>query len=36
MFRRFGSEVTIIQTAARLMMLEDEDVSDLDRRYLPR
>jgi pyruvate/2-oxoglutarate dehydrogenase complex dihydrolipoamide dehydrogenase (E3) component len=28
MFRRFGSEVTIIQTAARLMMLEDEDVSD--------
>ena len=28
MFRRFGSEVTIIQNAARLMMLEDEDVSD--------
>jgi pyruvate/2-oxoglutarate dehydrogenase complex dihydrolipoamide dehydrogenase (E3) component len=28
MFRRFGSEVTIIQSAARLMMLEDEDVSD--------
>jgi pyruvate/2-oxoglutarate dehydrogenase complex dihydrolipoamide dehydrogenase (E3) component len=28
MFRRFGSEVTIIQTAARLMMIEDEDVSD--------
>ena len=28
MFRRFGSEVTIIQTATRLMMIEDEDVSD--------
>src|SRR5258708_11985309 len=28
MFRRFGSEVTIIQTRARLMMIEDEDVSD--------
>jgi pyruvate/2-oxoglutarate dehydrogenase complex dihydrolipoamide dehydrogenase (E3) component len=28
MFRRFGSEVTIIQSAARLMMLEDDDVSD--------
>jgi pyruvate/2-oxoglutarate dehydrogenase complex dihydrolipoamide dehydrogenase (E3) component len=28
MFRRFGSEVTIIQTGPRLMMLEDEDVSD--------
>jgi pyruvate/2-oxoglutarate dehydrogenase complex dihydrolipoamide dehydrogenase (E3) component len=28
MFRRFGSEVTIIETAARLMMIEDEDVSD--------
>jgi pyruvate/2-oxoglutarate dehydrogenase complex dihydrolipoamide dehydrogenase (E3) component len=28
MFRRFGSEVTIVQTAARLMMIEDEDVSD--------
>jgi pyruvate/2-oxoglutarate dehydrogenase complex dihydrolipoamide dehydrogenase (E3) component len=28
MFRRFGSEVTIIQSAPRLMMLEDEDVSD--------
>jgi pyruvate/2-oxoglutarate dehydrogenase complex dihydrolipoamide dehydrogenase (E3) component len=28
MFRRFGSEVTIIQNAARLMMLEDDDVSD--------
>jgi pyruvate/2-oxoglutarate dehydrogenase complex dihydrolipoamide dehydrogenase (E3) component len=27
MFRRFGSEVTIIQSAARLMMMEDEDVS---------
>jgi pyruvate/2-oxoglutarate dehydrogenase complex dihydrolipoamide dehydrogenase (E3) component len=28
MFRRFGSEVTIIQSGARLMMIEDEDVSD--------
>jgi pyruvate/2-oxoglutarate dehydrogenase complex dihydrolipoamide dehydrogenase (E3) component len=28
MFRRFGSEVTMVQTAARLMMIEDEDVSD--------
>ncbi|WP_433559246.1 mercuric reductase [Pseudonocardia xinjiangensis] len=28
MFRRFGSEVTIIQSAARLMVAEDEDVSD--------
>jgi pyruvate/2-oxoglutarate dehydrogenase complex dihydrolipoamide dehydrogenase (E3) component len=28
MFRRFGSEVTIIQAAARLMTAEDEDVSD--------
>src|SRR5262249_58056676 len=28
MFRRFGSEVTICQTAARLMTGEDEDVSD--------
>ena len=28
MFRRFGSEVTIVQSAARLLMLEDEDVVD--------
>ncbi|MEV5834262.1 mercuric reductase [Nocardia sp. NPDC052112] len=28
MFRRFGSEVTIIQRAARLLKSEDEDVSD--------
>jgi pyruvate/2-oxoglutarate dehydrogenase complex dihydrolipoamide dehydrogenase (E3) component len=28
MFRRFGSEVTIVETAPRLMMIEDEDVSD--------
>jgi pyruvate/2-oxoglutarate dehydrogenase complex dihydrolipoamide dehydrogenase (E3) component len=28
MFRRFGSEVTIIEPAARLMTFEDEDVSD--------
>jgi pyruvate/2-oxoglutarate dehydrogenase complex dihydrolipoamide dehydrogenase (E3) component len=27
MFRRFGSEVTIIQNGPRLMMIEDEDVS---------
>ncbi|MBO3751415.1 mercuric reductase [Streptosporangiaceae bacterium NEAU-GS5] len=28
MFRRFGSEVTIVQRAPRLMTVEDEDVSD--------
>ena len=28
MFRRFGSEVTIVQTGPRLMTTEDEDVSD--------
>src|SRR5262249_54069333 len=28
MFGRFGSEVTIIQRAARLLKIEDEDVSD--------
>ncbi|MFF9044322.1 mercuric reductase [Streptomyces parvulus] len=28
MFRRFGSEVTIVQTRPRLMMPEDDDVSD--------
>jgi pyruvate/2-oxoglutarate dehydrogenase complex dihydrolipoamide dehydrogenase (E3) component len=28
LFRRLGSEVTIIQSGPRLMMLEDEDVSD--------
>src|SRR6201988_3546439 len=28
MFRRFGSEVTIIQHSARLLTNEDEDVSD--------
>ncbi|HEX6523488.1 MAG TPA: mercuric reductase [Streptosporangiaceae bacterium] len=28
MFRRFGSEVTIIQSAPRLLMLEDDDVTD--------
>ncbi|HTW05713.1 MAG TPA: mercuric reductase [Streptosporangiaceae bacterium] len=28
MFRRFGSEVTIVQAAPRLAMIEDEDVSD--------
>ena len=28
MFRRFGSEVTIVQRAPRLLKIEDEDVSD--------
>ena len=28
MFRRFGSEVTIVQTGPRLMTIEDDDVSD--------
>jgi pyruvate/2-oxoglutarate dehydrogenase complex dihydrolipoamide dehydrogenase (E3) component len=28
MFRRFGSDVTIVQNAPRLMMIEDDDVSD--------
>ena len=28
MFRRFGSEVTIVQTGPRLMTIEDEDVAD--------
>jgi pyruvate/2-oxoglutarate dehydrogenase complex dihydrolipoamide dehydrogenase (E3) component len=28
MFRRFGSEVTIVEGAPRLMMMEDEDISD--------
>ncbi|WP_134118414.1 mercuric reductase [Kribbella kalugense] len=28
MFRRFGSSVTVVQSAARLLMLEDDDVSD--------
>jgi pyruvate/2-oxoglutarate dehydrogenase complex dihydrolipoamide dehydrogenase (E3) component len=28
MFRRFGNEVAIIEGSARLMMMEDEDVSD--------
>ena len=28
MFRRFGSEVTIVEGAPRLMMMEDEDVAD--------
>jgi pyruvate/2-oxoglutarate dehydrogenase complex dihydrolipoamide dehydrogenase (E3) component len=28
MFRRLGGEVTIIQNGARLLMMEDEDVSD--------
>lgn len=28
MFRRFGSEVTIVQTGPRLLMAEDDDISD--------
>src|SRR6201998_1707303 len=28
MFRRFGSEVNIVQRSARLLRIEDEDVSD--------
>src|SRR6201993_5031353 len=28
MFRRFGSEVTIVQRSARLLKIEDDDVSD--------
>ena len=28
MFRRFGSKVTVIQSAPRLMTIEDQDVSD--------
>ncbi|MFD9029059.1 FAD-dependent oxidoreductase [Streptomyces parvulus] len=28
MFRRFGSEVTIVQTRPRLLMAEDDDISD--------
>ncbi|WP_030348783.1 mercuric reductase [Streptomyces sp. NRRL S-1022] len=28
MFRRFGSEVTIVQTGPRLVMREDDDISD--------
>ena len=28
MFRRFGSEVTIVQNGPRLLMIEDDDVSD--------
>ncbi|MYS24152.1 MULTISPECIES: mercuric reductase [unclassified Streptomyces] len=28
MFRRFGSEVTIVQTGPRLLKMEDDDVSD--------
>jgi pyruvate/2-oxoglutarate dehydrogenase complex dihydrolipoamide dehydrogenase (E3) component len=28
MFRRFGSDVTIIQRSVRLLTMKDEDVSD--------
>jgi pyruvate/2-oxoglutarate dehydrogenase complex dihydrolipoamide dehydrogenase (E3) component len=36
MFRRFGSEVTILQMAARLIPREDHDVSDAIREILER
>ena len=36
MFRRFGSEVTIIEMAPRLIQREDEDVSDAIRGILER
>jgi pyruvate/2-oxoglutarate dehydrogenase complex dihydrolipoamide dehydrogenase (E3) component len=36
MFRRFGSEVTIIEMAPRLIQREDEDVSDAIREILER
>jgi pyruvate/2-oxoglutarate dehydrogenase complex dihydrolipoamide dehydrogenase (E3) component len=28
MFRRFGSQVTVVQSGPRLMTIEDDDVSD--------
>ena len=34
MFRRFGSEVTIIEMGPRLLSREDPDVSDAIRRIL--
>lgn len=34
MFRRFGSEVTIVEKAERLMKHEDDDVSDAVRKIL--
>lgn len=36
MFRRFGSEVTVIEKGARLASREDEDVSDAIRQILER
>ena len=36
MFRRFGSEVTIIEAGPRLIAREDEDVSDAIRNILER
>lgn len=36
MFRRFGSEVTIIEMASRLVPREDEDVSEAIREILER
>ena len=32
-YRRFGSEVTVVELAPRLIAREDEDVSHADRRY---
>src|SRR5260370_6118176 len=34
MFRRFGSQVTLIQRSPRLLMIEDEDVSDAIAKIL--
>jgi pyruvate/2-oxoglutarate dehydrogenase complex dihydrolipoamide dehydrogenase (E3) component len=36
MFRRFGSEVTIVEMGSRLIQREDEDVSDAIREILER
>jgi pyruvate/2-oxoglutarate dehydrogenase complex dihydrolipoamide dehydrogenase (E3) component len=36
MFRRFGSEVTILETGPRLIQREDQDVSDAIREILER
>ena len=34
MYRRFGSEVTVVETAARLIGREDEDISGAVRQFL--
>ena len=36
MFRRFGSEVTILEMGPRLIQREDKDVSDAIREILER